>query len=130
MPMTRRHVVAAIAGVSISQPVWPKSRRGSTMYGLIGKMTAKPGKRAELGSILIAGISGMPGCLSYIVANDPSDADLLWITEVWETKEMHMASLSLPSVTDAIAKGRPLIAGMDSVAETLPIGGQGIKLRK
>jgi quinol monooxygenase YgiN len=100
------------------------------MYGLIGKMTAKPGKRAELGSILIAGISGMPGCLSYIVANDPSDADLLWITEVWETKEMHMASLSLPSVTDAIAKGRPLIAGMDSVAETLPIGGQGIKLRK
>jgi quinol monooxygenase YgiN len=130
MPVTRRHLVAAIAGVSMSQPVWPKSTQGSTMYGLIGKMTAKPGKRSELSAILIAGISGMPGCLSYIVANDPCDPDLLWITEVWETKEMHRASLSLPSVKEAITKGRPLIAAMDSVAETLPIGGQRIKVRK
>jgi quinol monooxygenase YgiN len=100
------------------------------MFGLIGKMTAKSEKRAELASILIAGISGMPGCLSYIVANDPIDGDLLWITEVWETREMNMASLSLQSVRDAITRGRPLIAGMEAVAETLPIGGQGIKVRK
>jgi len=23
----------------------------------------------------------MPGCLSYIVANDPADANAIWITE-------------------------------------------------
>ena len=100
------------------------------MYGLIGKMTAKTGKREELGAILIAGISGMPGCLSYIVGIDPKNEDVLWITEVWETKELHAASLSLPSVRAAITKGRPLIAGMEIVSETLPIGGQGIKSEK
>jgi len=34
------------------------------MYGLIGKMTAVDGKRDELVAILLAGVSGMPGCLS------------------------------------------------------------------
>lgn len=100
------------------------------MFGLIAKITAKAGKRGELGAILIAGISGMPGCLSYIVGNDPNDVDVLWITEVWETKELHAASLQLPSVRDAIAIGRPLIAAMEIVSETLPIGGQGITTKK
>ncbi len=43
------------------------------MYGLIGKMTAAPGKQDELISILLEGIATMPGCLSYIVAKDASD---------------------------------------------------------
>ncbi|HUP25460.1 MAG TPA: antibiotic biosynthesis monooxygenase family protein, partial [Thermoanaerobaculia bacterium] len=71
------------------------------MHGLIGKMTAAPGKRDELIGILLAGVSGMPGCLSYVVAKDTTDEDALWITEVWDTKESHAASLSLPSVRDA-----------------------------
>jgi quinol monooxygenase YgiN len=53
----------------------------------------------------------MPGCISYVIATDPTDADALWITEVWDSAESHKASLSLPSVKKAIAKGRPLIAG-------------------
>jgi quinol monooxygenase YgiN len=130
MKVSRRHLIAAIGGISISSVAWPKSKKGSRMFGLIAKITAKAGKRGELGAILIAGISGMPGCLSYIVGNDPNDLDVLWITEVWETKELHAASLQLPSVRDAIAIGRPLIAAMDIVSETLPIGGQGIKIRK
>ena len=40
--------------------------------------------------------------------------------------EAHRASLSLPSVQAAIAKGRPLIAGMETVAETRPLGGHGL----
>lgn len=96
------------------------------MYGLIGKMTAQPGRRDELVKILLEGVSEMPGCLSYVVANDPSDPDLIWITEAWENKEAHADSLSLPTVKAAIAKGRPLIAGMSAVAETLPVGGHGL----
>ena len=52
------------------------------MYGLIRKMKVVPGQRDALISILIEGISGMPGCLSYIVAQDPTDPDAIWITEV------------------------------------------------
>lgn len=99
---------------------------GKQMYGLIGKMRAVAGKRDELIAILVEGISGMPGCLSYVVAQDPTDADVIWITEVWESSELHRASLSLPSVQDAIAKGRPLIAGFEEHIETVPVGGQGL----
>lgn len=97
------------------------------MFGLIGKMTAKAGDRAALATILLDGVSGMPGCLSYVVAEDPADADVLWITEVWDNEASHKASLQLPSVRDAIARGRPLIAGMESVAATRPVGGLGLQ---
>ena len=96
------------------------------MHGLIGKMTAKPGQRDALIAVLLDGVAGMPGCLSYIVAQDPANADAIWITEVWDRKESHAASLSLPSVQAAIAKGRPMIAGMDAGTETVPVGGFGL----
>lgn len=104
----------------------PVRAQAGTMYGLVGKMAAKPGQRAALAAVLLEGVSGMPGCLSYVVANDPVNADLLWITEVWESRDAHRASLALPAVRAAIAKGRPLIAGMESVAETQPLGGHGL----
>ncbi|MEO6519029.1 MAG: putative quinol monooxygenase [Pseudoxanthomonas sp.] len=99
------------------------------MYGLIGKMKIVPGQRDALISILIDGVSGMPGCLSYIVAQDPTDADAIWVTEAWESKESHQASLSLPSVQQAISRGRPLITGFGERFETTPIGGQGLLAR-
>ena len=91
------------------------------MYGLIGKMSAAAGKRDELVAILAEGTGGMPGCLSYIVAKDATDPDGLWITEVWDSPESHKASLGLPAVQAAIAKGRPLIAGFSNRVETVPV---------
>ena len=96
------------------------------MYGLIGRMTAVNGQRDALIDILIQGVAGMPGCLSYVVARDPQHADALWITEVWQDQASHRASLGLPSVQAAIAQGRPLIASMDSHTETTPVGGFGL----
>jgi quinol monooxygenase YgiN len=95
----------------------------SAMFGMIGRLKAKPGQRRALAGFLAAGSDAMPGCISYIVAEDLADADALWITEIWESKEAHDASLSLPAVKDAISKGRPLIAGFDSGAQTRPISG-------
>jgi len=96
------------------------------MLGLIGKMKAVPGQRDALISILLEGIRGMPGCLSYIVAQDPTDPDALWVTEAWDSKESHQASLSLASVQQAISRARPLIAGFGERFETLPVGGHGL----
>jgi quinol monooxygenase YgiN len=96
------------------------------MYGLIGKMNAIPGTRDELIAILVGSVGSMPGCLSYIVAKDTRDADAIWITEAWESKESHDASLTLPQVRDAIARGRPLIAGFGESVHTVPIGGYGL----
>ena len=96
------------------------------MYGLIGKMTAVPGQRDALIAILLEGVSGMPGCLSYVVATDPTDVDALWITEVWDREASPAASLELPPVQEAIARGRPLIAGMGPHIVTAPVGGHGL----
>lgn len=97
------------------------------MYGLIGKITATSGQRAALAAILLGGTEAMPGCLSYVVAPDPTDSDALWVTEVWDTQASHRASLALPAVQAAIAKGRLLIAGFSSRVETAPLGGYGLK---
>lgn len=97
------------------------------MYGLIGKMQAQPGKRSELSAILLDIAAEMPGCLSYIVANDPADSDGLWITEVWVDQKSHGASLSIPEVQEAISRGRPLIASMGERHETEPVGGHGLE---
>ena len=96
------------------------------MYGLIGKMVAAPGQRDALMAILLEGVSGMPSCLSYIVAKNPTDSNDLWITEVWDSQASHAASRELPSVKAAIAKARPLIAGFGEWFETEPVGGHGL----
>ena len=97
------------------------------MYGLIGKMTAMPGQRDPLIAVLLEGVAGMPGCLSYVVARDPADADALWVTEVWESQASHEGSLALPSVREAITQGRPMIAGFGPERfETEPVGGHGL----
>ena len=96
------------------------------MFGLIGKMTAVAGQRDTLAAILLEGTVAMPGCLSYVIAADPSDPDALWVTEVWDSEASHKASLTLPEVKAAIAKGRPLIAGFSNRVETSPLGGYGL----
>jgi quinol monooxygenase YgiN len=96
------------------------------MYGLIGKMVAAADQRDALIDILLGGIAAMPGCLSYVVARDPADANAVWITEVWDNEASHKASLSLPAVKGAIAKARPLIAGFGERFVTSPVGGHGL----
>ncbi len=102
--------------------------RDQKMYGLIGKMIAAPSQRDALISILLDGVNEMPGCLSYVISNDPTDPDAIWITEVWDNQSSHEASLSLPSVQQAIARGRPLITGFGERFITEPVGGHGLIL--
>lgn len=97
------------------------------MYGLIGKILAVSGQRDALVAVLTeAGASAMPGCRSYVVAKDPQDPDGIWVTEVWDSQESHRASLQLPSVQEAIARGKPLIQSFAHHHVTEPVGGFGI----
>jgi quinol monooxygenase YgiN len=90
-------------------------------FGMIGKMKAQPGKRAELIAILNSGTGKMPGCVAYLIAEDVKEPDAIWITEIWDDASSHKASLQLPEIRAAIAKGRPLIAGFELSAETRPV---------
>jgi quinol monooxygenase YgiN len=125
MQIHRRDFLAA-AAMALGTASRAGTQAGEQMFGLIGKMIAAPGKRDELIAILTEGTGGMPGCLSYIVAKDAGDENALWVTEVWDSKASHEASLSLPAVKAAIAKGRPLIAGFGDRVVTTPVGGYGL----
>lgn len=96
------------------------------MYGLIGRMTAKPGQRDELVAAILEGSGTMPGCRSYVVARDVANADAVWITEVWDDEAAHQASLQLPAVRAAIARAMPLIADFGPSFPTVPVGGSGL----
>ena len=126
----REFLVHAAALAAIGPSALAAHPSVSRMYGLIGKMTAVAGQRDALVAILLEGVSGMPGCLCYVVATDPADANAIWITEVWDSEASHKASLSLPSVRQAIAKGRPLIAAFVSGTVTTPVGGHGLAAAK
>lgn len=120
-------MMATVGGCALPAP-GDKSQMGARqMFGLIGKMTAAAGQRETLIAILLEGTAGMPGCLSYIVARDVKDESAIWITEVWDTKDSHSASLKLPAVQAAIAKARPIIAGFGDGVTTEPVGGVGLQ---
>ena len=78
---------------------------------LHGRLAAKPGKRDELLAILeeMGRSEAMPGCRLYLVALDSSDPDGVWVTEVWESEELHTASLQLEQVKKQIARARPIL---------------------
>ncbi|MGE5724623.1 MAG: putative quinol monooxygenase [Acidobacteriota bacterium] len=96
------------------------------MYGLIVKLTVVPGKRDELIATLRESAAGMPGCLSYVLAKDTADANLLWVTEAWDNQASHDASLSLPAVKKAIPRAQAIIANFEKIAVTSPVWGAGL----
>jgi quinol monooxygenase YgiN len=100
------------------------------MWGMIGKMTIIIGRRDEMIGILKESAANLPGCLSYVVAKDVSDENALWVTEVWDGKSSHDASLSSPAVKNAIARGRPLISSFENTAITAPVWGVGLATPK
>ena len=96
------------------------------MWGMIARITTVSGKRQEMIDLLRQSAAGMPGCLSYVVAEDAAQNDVLWVTEVWQSQQDHDASLSLRQVQEAMPRARPLIADFQRIAVTAPVWGSGL----
>ena len=93
------------------------------MYGLIVKMTVAAGRREEAIALLRESSAVMPGCVSYVIARDAASADVLWVTEVWESEAAHDGSLTLRAVQSVIPRLRPLVAQCEKIAVTEPVAG-------
>ena len=128
MDIGRREAITGALALCVTRIASASDDGEKTMFGLIGKMTAVPGQRDALIALLLEGTQAMPGCLSYIVARDSKDENAIWITEVWDSKENHGASLTLPEVRAVITKAKPLIAGFGEGATTIPVGGVGLAI--
>ena|SRR5438094_528781 len=95
------------------------------MYGLIAKLTVVPGRREEMVGILKQSAADMPGCFSYVVAKDSADENAIWVTEVWDSIVSHDASLSLPSVKNAIPRAKAIVSSFEKITVTNPVWGVG-----
>ena len=107
-------------------PILADSQEASGMYGLIVKLTVVPGRREEMIGILKESAVDMPGCFSYVVAKDSADENAIWVTEVWDSVASHDASLSLPSVKNAIPRAKAIVSSFDKIAVTSPVWGVGL----
>ena len=98
------------------------------MYGLIVKFITSPGNRDAFIQALGTGFQGMEGCHSYILAEDPSDENGVWVTEIWESNDHHAAAMAKPGIAAIIAdaKMRKLHVGREMRVVTKPIIGQGL----
>lgn len=123
MTHNRRDMLGLTAAAIAASAIPAAAQEAKPRYGLIGQMLSTPGQRDALVAILTAATGGMPGCLSYVVALDTANPDAIWITEIWDSRESHAASLKLPAVRAAIAKARPIIAGFPQHFETVPVAG-------
>lgn len=92
------------------------------MYGLIVKLTAASGRRSDLVEVLGGDDSHtIAGCLSFIVAEDTADADVLWVTEVWDSEASHKASLDLTPRRAGLPAIETLVARHEKIAVTKPV---------
>ncbi|HEV8191869.1 MAG TPA: antibiotic biosynthesis monooxygenase [Ktedonobacterales bacterium] len=98
-------------------------------YALINKLTTKPGKRDEVIKILLeSGKSFIDNaaCILYLVCEDATELDIIWVEDVWTSKEAHTAALAQPELRSFIARTIPLLEGMPEQVEVVPAGGKGL----
>jgi quinol monooxygenase YgiN len=101
-------------------------------YLLHGKLTAKNGHADELTDILVQAskvVSTAKGCKLYVVSRDSNDVNAIWVTEIWDSKADHDASLTASGVKELIMKAMPIIdreAPKDKGQELELIGGVGL----
>lgn len=98
------------------------------MYGYQGTMRTQPGRRDEVVAILLRDVEGLraAGCVAYVVSVSDADPDAVYVSEIWDSKESHDASLELPTTKAAIAEAMPMLTGEFLGSELDVIGGLGL----
>ena len=94
----------------------------------IAKMSAVPGKRAELAAAMQLALDNVEeeaGTRYYILHEDVKDADVLWMYELYEGEEHLEAHRTAPWFAELGPAIRPFLAGRPGLTFVTPIGGKG-----
>ena len=70
------------------------------MIGRLMKMTAQPGRGAELADLLLQvteNLRDFPGCEIYLIAQDAKDPDTVRVIEAWQDEETAQQALTSSS---------------------------------
>lgn len=99
-------------------------------YGLSVSMGTKPGQRDAVVEILTRDTDAVKmktlGCDLYLVGVSEERPDVVYVTEVWASREAHHASLNDPAVKAAIAEAMPMLTGEFHSTEFSVVGGLGV----
>lgn len=99
------------------------------MVAVMAKIPAAPGKREELVGALRQALDtaqGEPGTRYYLLHADASDADTLWMYELYDSQEAfqaHAGSEAFKALGPALA---PYLGGRPELTFMTPIGGKGL----
>ncbi|MBT1685902.1 antibiotic biosynthesis monooxygenase [Fulvivirgaceae bacterium PWU37] len=106
-----------------------KTTISATKYGMTGKFRAKPGEAEKLAAILLEAsrqVSVVKGIRLYAVGRDPKDENVIHVMEIWDSKEDHDQSLTLPETRALISQAMPLIDGKPEGVALEMVGGLGV----
>lgn len=101
----------------------------TTPYGMHGHFRAQPGQGEALAAVLLQAaelLADVDECRLYMVSRSIDDDDKVWVTEAWESREAHDASLEDERIRALITRALPLIAGPPVSTELRPEGGKGL----
>jgi quinol monooxygenase YgiN len=100
--------------------------------GRVGRyvqLKAREGQRDALVEHMLGAaqlLVDVPGCELYVINTSATDADAVWVTEVWSTQAELDASLTIESVKASVEQVVPLLAGPPDRIDILPVGGKGL----
>jgi len=100
--------------------------------GRVGRyvlLKAREGQRDALVEHMLGAaqlLVDVPGCELYVINTSVTDADAVWVTEVWSTQAELDASLTIESVKASVGQVVPLLAGPPDRIDILPVGGKGL----
>lgn len=93
------------------------------------KVTVKPGKRDELiqqlQQLSAEVLTRASGCIYYLISTT-EEPDVVWISELWTSKEAKDAVAMKPESAKAMNELMPLIASMTDRTNLTVVGGTGI----
>jgi quinol monooxygenase YgiN len=99
-------------------------------YALLNKLTAKPEQRQQVVDLLLESgrllFPDNPSCHMYLVSEATDDPNVIWVTDLWTSKESHEQALKAPELRPYVEKTMPLLEGMPEQIEIRPVGGKGL----
>jgi quinol monooxygenase YgiN len=98
-------------------------------YGQQAKMVIQPGKRDECIAQLkdiIAVLQHTPGCVYYLISTT-EEPDVVWISELWTSKEAKDALAANPESVQAMKELTPFIASIAERAAMTVVSGFGLE---
>ncbi|HEX6040021.1 putative quinol monooxygenase [Longimicrobium sp.] len=97
-------------------------------YGMSVAMHVRAGQRDAVVAILTRDGDAMRalGCDLYLVGVSDEKPDVIYVTEVWTSRQAHRASLDHPAVQAAIAEAMPMLTGEFHSTEFDVVGGLGV----